>query len=104
MDFKKTYNNIFEEIDILAMPTTPITAHPNNSNTNIVNYIKDGWSMMQNTVPFNLTGHPAISIPCGKINGLPVGLMLVSKHFNEAQLLQVAKGYETILNWKTNNK
>ena len=69
-----------------------------------VNYIKDGWSMMQNTVPFNLTGHPAISIPCGKINGLPVGLMLVSKHFNEAQLLQVAKGYETILNWKTNNK
>ncbi|MFL2764067.1 MAG: amidase [Dehalococcoidia bacterium] len=104
MDFKKTYNNIFEEIDILAMPTTPITAHPNNSNSNIVNYIKDGWSMMQNTVPFNLTGHPAISIPCGKINGLPVGLMLASKHFNETQLLQVAKGYETILNWKTNNK
>ena len=48
-----------------------------------------------------MTGHPAISIPCGKSNGLPVGLMLVGKHFEDATLLRAAHAFEQHVNWET---
>lgn len=52
-----------------------------------------------NTAPFTLTDHPALSIPCGKFEGLPVGLMLVAQHFREDMLLQVAAVYQSLVDW-----
>ena len=52
-----------------------------------------------NICPFNYTGHPAISIPCGKSDGLPIGLQLVAPHFREDVLLQAAYAYEQSVDW-----
>jgi amidase len=48
-----------------------------------------------NTAPFCSTGHPAISVPCGMIDGLPVGMMLIGRHFDERTVYRAAYAYET---------
>ena len=50
----------------------------------------------QNTAPFNVSGHPAVSINAGFIEGLPVGMMIVGRKFDEATVLNVAYAYEKI--------
>jgi amidase len=62
--------------------------------------LSHGWDMLANTAPFDMTGHPAISIPCAKSNGLPVGLMLVGRHFDDATVLRVANAFEQNTNWE----
>jgi amidase len=52
-------------------------------------------NMNRNTSPFCGTGHPAISVPCGTSEGLPVGLMLIGRHFEEATLYRAAHAFET---------
>jgi len=47
-----------------------------------------------NTVPINLAGVPSISIPCGFASGLPVGLQIIGKHFDEASVLRIAHAFE----------
>jgi amidase len=50
--------------------------------------------MIGNTSPFDVTGHPAISIPCGFSDGLPVGLMLIGKHWQESTIYRAAHAFE----------
>jgi amidase len=50
--------------------------------------------MMANTAAFDATGHPAMSLPCGQIDGLPVGMMLVGRRFDEGSILRAAYGFE----------
>ena len=50
-----------------------------------------------NTAPFNLTGHPALSMPCGAVDGLPVGVMLVGRHFEEKTIYRAAQALEGAL-------
>jgi amidase len=50
--------------------------------------------MQANTCPFDVSGHPAFAIPCGTKDGLPVGLMLVGRHFEESRLIQAASAFE----------
>jgi amidase len=57
--------------------------------------------MISNTSPFDITHHPAISIPCAMSDGLPVGLMLVGKHFDERTLYRAAYSFEQSGDWKT---
>ena len=52
-----------------------------------------------NTMPFNFTGHPAINIPCGKVERLPVGLQLVAPYFREDLLLTAAYAYQRSVDW-----
>jgi amidase len=56
--------------------------------------------MQQNTCPFDVSGHPALTIPCGKVDGLPIGMMLVGKHFDEATLIGAAKAFEDATDWQ----
>ena len=49
--------------------------------------------------PFDYTGHPAISVPCAKIGGLPVGLMLVAPNFREDTLIRAAAAYQEAVDW-----
>lgn len=81
--------------DLLLMPTTPMKATPlPQSGAGISEIVQRGLEMIPNTSPFDATGHPAISIPCGTSEGLPVGLMLVGRHWDEATIYRAAKAFE----------
>ncbi len=51
--------------------------------------------MIANTAPFDVTGHPATSVPAGLVDGLPAGLMIVGRHFDDRTCLRVADAFET---------
>ena len=51
--------------------------------------------------PFDVTGHPAMSVPCGLSNGLPVGMMLIAKHWNESTIYRAAHAFEQAGDWRT---
>lgn len=57
--------------------------------------------MLNNTAPFDVTGHPATSVPAGTADGLPVGLMLVGERFADATVLHAASAFEQQLDWET---
>lgn len=88
------YDAALTECDILAMPTTPHTAAllPDPDDLRASNFAAE--SMAANTCPFNLTHHPALSVPCGVVNGLPVGLMLVGRHGDEELLFRAGATVE----------
>ena len=94
------YDSALQQVDMIAMPTTPMKAHRHVPGRGVQDTISHGWSMLENTAPFDLTGHPAISVPCAKSNGLPVGLMLVGKHFEDATLFQAAHAFEQHGDWE----
>ena len=56
--------------------------------------------MQANTCPFDVSGHPALTLPCARHEGLPVGLMLVGRHFEEARLLQAAAAFAALGDWR----
>ena len=95
------YDKALEQFDVLAMPTTPMKAHKYDPDQGIENLLSVGWRMFGNTQPMDMTGHPAISIPCAKSDGLPVGLMLIGKPFDDAMVLRVAHAFEQHVSWET---
>ena len=98
---RASYDAALDQVDVLAMPTTPMKAHRYEPDLGVEGLISHGFSMGENTAPFDMTGHPAISIPCGKSEGLPVGLMLIGKRFDDAALLKVAHAFEQQVDWET---
>ena len=64
-------------------------------------YVDAALNMQQNTCPFDVSGHPALTVPCAKINGLPVGTMLVGRHFEETTVIQAAQAIERAGVWQT---
>jgi amidase len=94
------YDQALEQVDVLVMPTTPMTAHRYDPHLDLKGLISHGWNMLGNTAPFDMTGHPSLSVPCGKVNGLPVGLMLTGRHFDDATLLRVAHAFEQQMPWE----
>ena len=83
-----SYDRALSQIDVLVMPTTPMKAHRYVPNLRPHGAVSHGWNMLNNTALFDMTGHPAITISCAKCLGLPVGLMLVDRHFEDATLFQ----------------
>ncbi|MDR7418246.1 MAG: amidase [Armatimonadota bacterium] len=91
-------DSVLRDVDILAMPTSPVVtaeaarqpgAHRKGINASF-------------TAPFNLTGHPALSIPCGmSAVGLPIGLQLAGRRYDEPLLLRAARAYERATSWHT---
>jgi amidase len=63
-------------------------------------YVDAALNMQQNTCPFDVTGHPAFTIPCARVDGLPIGLMLVGRHFDEATLLRAGQAFAAATDWK----
>ena len=96
---RASYDRALEQVDLLAMPTTAMKAHRHVPAVDIEGLIRGGWDHTENLGPFNLTGHPAISIPCAMSDGLPVGLMLVAKHFDEGTLIRAAHAFEQHVDW-----
>ena len=87
---QSSYDRALEQVDVLAMPTTPIRARRVDPKKPRRDVILDGWNHQGNTAPFDATGHPALSLPCATVEGLPVGLMLVGRYFEEGTLFRVA--------------
>jgi amidase len=56
--------------------------------------------MVTNTAPFDATGHPAMTVPCGMSDGLPIGLMLIGKHHDESTIYRAAAAFEGGGDWK----
>jgi len=87
----------FRQYDALLLPSTPITALPIND---IENSASQAPSLTRFTAPFNLTGLPALSIPCGFSKaGLPIGLQIVSGHWQEAKVLRAGYAFEQSTEW-----
>jgi amidase len=97
---RAAYDAELAKYDVLLLPTVPMkaTAHP-APNASPQEITRRSWEPTRNTCPFNVTGHPAISIPCGRTDGLPIGLMLVGRHFDEATLYRVAQAFEASGDW-----
>jgi aspartyl-tRNA(Asn)/glutamyl-tRNA(Gln) amidotransferase subunit A len=88
----------FGEVDVLIGPTTPTPAFGIGAKTEdpITMYLNDIY-----TIGANLAGLPAISVPCGLVNGLPVGMQVVGAHFAEERILNVAHRYQCESDWHT---
>jgi amidase len=100
---RQAYDEALQKFDALVMPTIPFTATlipPPDAPLNTV--IDVALNMQANTCSFDVSGHPAFTVPCGRVNGLPVGLMLVGRHFEEATLIKLARAIEACGNWKLN--
>ncbi|MCM3444513.1 Asp-tRNA(Asn)/Glu-tRNA(Gln) amidotransferase subunit GatA [Metabacillus halosaccharovorans] len=88
---KKDFEDVFEKYDVIIGPTTPTPAFKIGEN------VKDPLTMYANdilTIPVNLAGVPGISVPCGLSNGLPLGLQIIGKHFDESTIYRVAHAFE----------
>lgn len=93
----RAYDKVLEDYDVLLMPTIPKIAQPFPPvKPSIADYLRKVSNIGLNTAPFNVTGHPALSINAGFSNGLPVGMMIVGRKFDEASVLNVAYAYEKI--------
>jgi amidase len=98
---RAAYDGALKNFDVLAMPTTPLKAQPlPKPGATISEWVKCSTEMFSNTAPFDITHHPAISLPCAMSDGLPVGLMLVGKHFDEKTLYRAAYAFEQCGDWK----
>ena len=100
--FNRECRDLLREVDILAGPTLPITAHQIGATSVQVGRTKVGSvsSLTQYTRAFNLTGFPAITVPCGfSESGLPIGLQLAGRPFDEEAVLRAAHAYEQATDW-----
>lgn len=88
---KRDFTEAMQKYDLIVGPTVPTPAFKLDSHTDnlLEMYLNDIC-----TIPVSLAGHPAISVPCGFVNGLPVGLQLIGRPFAEATVLRAAHAYE----------
>lgn len=93
---RRAHSLFFKDYDALITPTLPRDP-PLIEGLNAVDAARD---LTKFTAPFNLTGLPAISLPCGfSSNSLPIGMQLVANHWNESGLLRIAYAYESATDW-----
>ena len=90
------FTEAFKKVDVILSPTTPGTAFKSGEKTSdpVEMYLQDIF-----TIPANLAGLPAISIPCGEHKGLPLGLQLVGNSLQESTLLQFAQAFQSNTDW-----
>src|SRR5882672_1914650 len=92
------FTRAFGSVDVLMGPTTPTPAFAIGAKTSdpITMYLNDIY-----TIGANLAGLPAVSIPCGFVQELPVGLQIVGPHFSEARVLNAAHAFQRATDWHT---
>ena len=98
---KKTYDQALNRHDLLLMPTTPMKATPIPAqDAPLALYCQRGFEMLPNTAPFDVSGHPAMNVPCGISAGLPVGMQLVGAHYAESTIYRAAHAFEQLGDWR----
>lgn len=99
---RAAYDAALAGYDLLMMPTVPMKAPPiPGPGATPQEITRRSWEPTRNTCPINATGHPAISIPCGMENGLPIGLMLIGRHWDEPTIYRAAAAFEASGDWRT---
>ena len=99
---RAAYDSVLASYDLLLMPTLPMPAtklpSPDAPTSEI---IQRGLEMLGNTAAFDCTHHPAMSIPCGMVDGLPVGAMLIGRMYGEETIYRAAGAFERGVDWKS---
>lgn len=98
---RSAYDAAFGSADLLALPTTPQRAFEHDPALTPRERFEQTVEPSSNAFPFNATGHPAISVPCAKRDGLPIGLQLVGRHFDEETVLVGAHSISSNTKWRT---
>ncbi|WP_375191640.1 Asp-tRNA(Asn)/Glu-tRNA(Gln) amidotransferase subunit GatA [Marinobacter sp.] len=93
---QQDFINAFKEVDVLMSPTTPSPAFIQGEKTSdpVTMYLEDVF-----TIAINLAGVPAMSVPAGFVDGLPVGLQIIGDYFSEARLLNAAHQFQQVTDW-----
>lgn len=95
-EMKKRFELFFEAYDLLILPTTPIPAPTIEGH----DAVEQAARLTRFTAPFNLTGLPALSVPCGfTSSGLPIGLQIVSRAWGDAKTLNAGYAFEQATGW-----
>ena len=98
---REEYDRVLGACDLLLMPTLPMKATPlPPRDASLALYCQRAFEMLANTAPFDVTGHPAMSVPCGMSDGLPVGMMLVGGKWQEAVIYRAAAAFEQAGDWR----
>jgi amidase len=99
---RAAYDAAFASHDLLLLPTTPMKATPiPKKDAPPQEITRRSWEATRNTCPFNVSGHPAISVPCGMRDGRPIGMMLVGRAYDEATIYRAAAAFERSGDWTT---
>jgi amidase len=106
--FVAAFDRALADVDVLAMPTTRniaprVSAPPTDPMAAVEANMRNNWmlsSTAANTKPTNYTGHPALALPCGKVDGMPISLQLVGRFFEDPLLLRVAYAYQKAVDWE----
>ena len=95
---RRDFAEVFQSVDALVTPTSPVVAFPVGEKTGdpLQMYLIDVC-----TLPVNIAGLPALSVPCGFSGGLPVGMQLIGPHLAEPTLLRIGHAYEQATEWHT---
>src|SRR5690606_42158743 len=94
---KNDFAEACKEVDLIAGPVTPTPAFTRGEKTTdpVAMYLEDIF-----TIALNLAGLPGMSVPCGMVNNLPVGLQLIGNYFDEARLLNAAHQFQQVTDWQ----
>jgi amidase len=97
---RAAYDKALTAHDLLLLPTTPMKATPiPKQGATPQEITRRSWEATGNTCPLNVTGHPAISLPCGIEDGRPIGMMLIGRHYDEATIYRAAAAFERSGDW-----
>jgi aspartyl-tRNA(Asn)/glutamyl-tRNA(Gln) amidotransferase subunit A len=93
---KDDFTRAFQDVDVIMGPTSPHTAFALGAKTKdpVAMYLEDIY-----TIAVNLAGLPGMSVPAGLLNGLPIGLQIVGRDFDEARLLNIAHQFQRVTDW-----
>jgi amidase len=98
----RAYDEALERFDVLLMPTVPRKAVPlPGPDATLEERIDLAWENVDNTSPFNLSHHPAMSLPCGLAAACPIGMMLIGRHYDEMTLYRAAFAWEREIDWRS---
>jgi amidase len=99
---RAAYDKVLHEHDLLVMPTIPFRATEiPPADCSREDYVTLALNMVGNTCPFDVTGHPAMTVPCAKVDDLPIGMMLIGRRFDEAKVLRAAAAFEALGDWQS---
>lgn len=93
-ELRARYAEALARVDVLLLPTTAMKAFERPVGPTIEQTAAAALGNLHNTAPFDVTGNPALSVPCGMSDGRPIGAMLVGRHFEEAAVLRAGQVYE----------
>lgn len=96
-ELRRAYDDALSQVDVLVMPTTAMRAFERpRADAPLDEVFAAALGNLHNTAPFDVTGHPALSVPVPHVDGLPIGFQAVGRHFDEAGVLRVGQAVERL--------